>query len=605
MKQTYKKAKIAYFIRELDVLRLNIRKFYLDHLQTFGRSFYILSGIVSFFILIFEYGFYYPTNWIPYVKFLVSSLVYYFLFYEILSFLFSHEDPKHYLKTHKIQVVIIVLILLESLFEENILNLLNQYHVTGSDSTLIFLSTNQILFTFANLAHFYRISKFSKAKKLNPSFIFISSFAFIIFLGSLFLHFPKASYQNVKSIDIIFTAVSATCVTGLSTINISEQFTLTGQLIILLMIQIGGLGLMTLSSFFSFILAGQSTVNDKLMIKDLLSEESIGRVKSLLTQIAFLTFWIELIGSILLFLQFPKETGLGTAEKIYYSVFHSISAFCNAGFSLMPSNFSDPNFSSNVSFLSSIMFLIVLGGLGFPVVNQLYMLISFRSNHHKKFSVTSKLVLISTLSLIGFGAVSYFYLEQEFTLKNKSLGEQILHSLFYSITTRTAGFNTLDIAQMGLPITFISFFLMWVGASPISTGGGVKTTTIAISFLNIVDQIRGKERLEIFHRSIAPSTIARASASIVLSLFVIFSAILSLLLCESAPFVDICFEVVSAFGTVGLTRGLTPVLSSSGKIILCFVMFVGRVGILTLLIAITRQTKNYAYKYPVEYVVVG
>jgi trk system potassium uptake protein TrkH len=592
-------------LRELQNAKHSVRKIYFEKFRSLGRFVYTLSGIVSFFILIFEYGFYYPAEWIPFVRFTVTVLVNFFLFYEIASFLFSSKNSLEYLFDHKLEFTIIVLILIEKLFQENIQLLLNAYHITGNDTTLIFLSTNQLLLIFSNLAHFYRISRLYNAKNINPSFVFIISFAAIIFFGSLFLHFPKATVRSIPSIDIIFTSVSATCVTGLSTINISEEFTFTGQIIILLMIQIGGLGLMTLTSFFSFFLAGQASVNDKLLLKDLLSEESIGKVKEILKQIAYQTIFIEFLGAVLLYITFPSTTTLNQSEKIYYSVFHSISAFCNAGFSLMPQNLNDPNFSNTESFLSTIMILIMLGGIGFPVIGQLRRWIFHRQDPTFRFSIATRLVLYTSFFLWFFGALSYFFFEQEYTLKNLSLSEQLFHSMFYSVTTRTAGFNTLDLTKMGIPVTFISFFLMWVGASPISTGGGIKTTTFAISFFNIINQIRGKNNLEIHYRSIAPSTIARASATIVLSLFVIFSAILGLVIFEKAPFLDLCYEVVSAFGTVGLSRGLTPSLSFSSKVILCMVMFVGRVGILTLLIAISKKAESYSYKYPLEYVVVG
>ncbi|MDZ4728139.1 MAG: potassium transporter TrkG [Leptospira sp.] len=605
MKLRALQVKGIHFLRNLESLKHNIRKFYLDYLRTSGRFIYTASGIISFFILIFEYGFYYPESWVPYVRLSVVSLVNFFLFYELISFLFSSQKAIVYIKEHRLQFIILLLILIEKLFKDDILKMLSTYHLTGNDTTLIFLSTNQILFIFANLAHFYRVSRYYNAKNINPSFVFILSFAAIIGLGSLFLHFPKATYGKVTSLDIIFTAVSATCVTGLSTITINEEFTLTGQLIILVMIQVGGLGLMTLTSFFSFILAGQSSVNDKLLLKDLLSEESIGKVKSILKQIGYQTLIIEFFGALLLYTSFPKESTLLESEKIYYSIFHSISAFCNAGFSLMPAGLSDPLFARNQFFLSTIMLLIVFGGLGFPVISQLRRWIFRPKDKSFRFSITSRLVLSTSIILWLFGGISYYYLESQLTLKDLSIQEKVFHSLFYSVTTRTAGFNTLDLTQMGMPITFISFFLMWVGASPISTGGGIKTTTLAISVINIINQIRGKENLEIHHRLIAPSTIARASASIVLSLFVIFGAILALITFEKAPFIDLCFEVVSAFGTVGLSRGLTPILSSNSKIVLCIVMFVGRVGILTLLIAITKRAKSYAYKYPIEYVVVG
>jgi len=594
----------ALFSNHLQTWKHEIRKFYLEYFRFLGRITYTAIGLISIAILILEYGFYYPEEWKPAVKLIVYSMVCFFLFYEIVGFLFC-TSPWEYLKSHKLEFVIVLLLLFENFYEEDIILYLRQFHLTGYDATLFFLSTNQILFIFANLAHFFRLSRFYDAKNINPSFVFVASFAAIIFFGTVFLHFPKATYKPIPTIDLVFTTVSATCVTGLSTISIADSFTLTGKIIILFLIQIGGLGLMTLTSFFSMFLAGQASVTDKLLLKDLFSEEALGKVKGLLKQIAYQTFFIELVGAILLYFSFPKSYPMLESNKIFFAIFHSISAFCNAGFSLLPAGLADPGFIQTQSFLSTIMLLIVLGGLGFPVLSQIHRRLTHPKDVYFRWSISSKLVFITTSVLLLLGTVTYFILEKDLTLKSLSTTDRIFHSLFYSVTTRTAGFNTLDLAKMGIPITFFSLFLMWVGASPVSTGGGIKTTTLAISVFNIINQIRGKTDLEVYHRSIAPSSIHRAGATIVLSLFVIFMAIFGLVIFESFSFLDISYEVVSAFGTVGLTRGITPLLSVYSKIILCIVMFVGRVGILTLLVALSKKAISFSYKYPVEYVVVG
>ncbi|BDA77187.1 portal protein [Leptospira kobayashii] len=592
------------FLGHAQTWKHQIRKFYLEHFRSLGRFIYTTTGVISIAILILEFGFYYPEEWKPIVRLAVYSMVRFFLIYEIIGFLFCNS-PWDYLKAHKLEFIIVLLLLVENFYEEDIILFLKQFHLTGGDATLIFLSTNQILFIFANLAHFFRLSRFYDAKNINPSFVFVGSFATIILFGTIFLHFPKATYKQIPTIDLVFTTVSATCVTGLSTISIADSFTLTGKIIILFLIQIGGLGLMTLTSFFSMFLAGQASVTDKLLLKDLLSEEAIGKVKGLLKQIAYQTIFIELIGAVLLYISFPKSYPMSEFNKIFFAIFHSISAFCNAGFSLLPAGLADPSFMQTESFLSTIMLLIVLGGLGFPVLSQIHRRLTHPKDVYFRWSVTSKLVFITTLVLLLIGTLAYYVLEKELTLKSLSTADRIFHSLFYSVTTRTAGFNTLDLAKMGIPVTFFSLFLMWVGASPISTGGGIKTTTLAISVFNIINQIRGKSDLEVYHRSIAPSTIHRAGATIVLSLFVIFTAIFGLVVFESFSFLDISYEVVSAFGTVGLTRGITPYLSVYSKGILCIVMFVGRVGILTLLVALSKKAISFSYKYPVEYVVVG
>lgn len=577
----------------------------MEYLRLIGRTFYILFGFLSVAILILDFGFYYPETWKPYVALSIRSLVTFFILYESIHLLFTNKRWKEYVSLHKIELIILLMLGLEFIYEQDIVAILKSYHISAEDTTLIFLSANQVLFLFSNLAHFFRLSRKQDSKKLNPSILFVLSFAFIILLGVCFLHFPKSTTGAVKSIDLVFTTISATCVTGLSTVDLASQFTLTGQLVVLLLIQVGGLGLMTLTSFFSIFLTGKGSVSDTMMVKDLLSEETMGRAKEVLKQITIQTLAIESIGALLLFYSFPENFPIALSDKIYYSIFHSISAFCNAGFSLMPNGLMTEAFKHSEGFLSVIMFLIVIGGLGFPVLFQIRTRLSNPFDYKFRWSVTSKLVFWTTGFLLLFGWSSYYFLEGNYSLKGLTTSEQIFHSLFYSVTTRTAGFNTLELSQMGLPITFISFFLMWVGASPVSTGGGIKTTTFAISLLNITNQIRGKERMEIDHRTIANSSIARASATIVLSLFVIFLAIFCLLLTENANFIDLCYEVVSAFGTVGLTRSLTPHLSDYGKIIICIVMFVGRVGILTLLVALSKKVDHISYEYPKEYVVVG
>lgn len=593
------------YLETLIEFKFAARNFYTEHLKFAGRVIYTLSGFLSIIILIAEYGFYYPKEWVEIVRIVVFCLVDFFLFYEILALLFSSRPILEYTKTHKVEMVIVLLIIIEKFFEEQILNFLKVYHMTGDDATLIFLSTNQILFIFANLAHFFRLTKFYDAKKVNPSLAFVLSFSLIIGVGVLCLHFPKAQRLAVSTIDVIFITFSATCVTGLSTVDISQSFTTTGQIIILLLIQVGGLGLMTLTSFFSIFLAGKASVSDNLLMKDLLSEEALGQVRSLLKQVALQTLFIEAIGSILLYFTMTDVLYANEFEHIYFSVFHSISAFCNAGFSLFPSGLANDAFHSTYAFLSTIMLLIIFGGLGFPVVKQIITKIRKPKDFTFRWTLSSRLVFYTSVFLWAIGFLAYFFLESGSTLYGLSFLDKCFHSLFYSVTTRTAGFNSLELSQMSIPMTFFSLFLMWVGASPVSTGGGIKTTTLAIAFLNILNQIRGKQNLTISNRFVAPSSISRASATIVLSLFVIFMAIFGLVIYEPFSFLDISFEVVSAFGTVGLSRGITAELSANSKLILCGVMFGGRVGILTFLIALSKKAKNYNVTYPEEYVVVG
>lgn len=593
------------FFQEYTQYRSRVRTWYVEKLRKFGQFFYVIFGSMSLFILTLEFGFYYPESWRPILETSIQLVILYFIAYEILHLIFTEKNYLLYIKIHRIEIVILFLLVLEFFLRESISQILATYRISGNEATLYFLSFNQVLFLFSHFAHFIRQRTIYTSKKLNHSIVFVGSFAVIILLGFVFLQFPKSMNGNLRSIDIFFTTVSATCVTGLSTLDISSSFTISGQLILLLLIQVGGLGLMTLTSYFSIVLAGQIRVSDQLLVKDLFSEDSISRAKSILRNITLQTIFLESVGACFLFFSLPEGFSDDMAYKIYFSIFHAISAFCNAGFSLLPTGMDTEGFRNSWSFLGTLMMLIMLGGIGFPVLVQIRSALFFKKGKPFRWSIATLLAIYTTSFLLLVGTISFFSIESNGSLQNQSISEKVLSSIFFSVTTRTAGFNNLDMSLLSTPILFLSFFLMWVGASPISTGGGIKTTTFALSFLNILNEIRGKEKMEWKGRTIAQASIARASATVVLSLFVIFTAIFTLLFTEKAEFLQICFEVVSAFGTVGLSLNLTPHLTDYGKVIICIVMFVGRVGILSLLIAFTRKTKNLSYQYPNEYVVVG
>lgn len=592
----------------LKVVRINldiISLYYTEKIKPFAKLIFKICGVLSLVTLTIELGFYYPDIWAPKIKVINQFLIYYLIIYEFISFLLTRLTYKEFISTHKPETIIITLVLIQRIFEKRIISYFQYLNYGADQAVLSFLAITQLFLIFSHIISFLRSRRIYSTKKINPSFMFFLSFAGIITIGSLLLLLPKAHKVDLNFIDILFTVISATCVTGLSTIDISSSFTLTGQIIILALIQIGGLGLITLTTFFAIFLAGQASVNDKLMMKDILSEDALGRVRQLIGEIAIQTFVIEMLGAFFLFFTFPKNSDIKIEQKIFYSIFHSISAFCNAGFSLFSKNLGENFIYNDKPFLSIIMMLILLGGIGFNVLSQLQSRF-FKKNQTKiKLSVSTKLSVLTSFGLLILGTISYFILEQEYTLSSMRITDELFHSLFYSVTSRTAGFNTLDIGSMGNPMVFFSLLLMWVGASPNSTGGGIKTTTFAVAFLQILDFVRGKQKLEVFHRTIAEISIFRASSTIVLSLFVIFAAIFSLLMVEKFSFLDICYEVVSAYGTVGLSRGITGMLSDSSKLTICIVMFMGRVGVLTTLIALLPKKELSGISYPREYVIVG
>ncbi|MEI1277739.1 potassium transporter TrkG [Leptospira venezuelensis] len=578
--------------------------FFEENIKPTLRFIFGVLGVISLFILIFLYGFYYPPEWIHPLRLVTMTIVWYLVIYEFLSFLFSLAPYKAYLKFHKIETFVVLVVILQFFFEEKIESILSQQRT--EEVILLFLSLSQLTLAFGGFAHFLRRARLSLGK-ISPSLVMTASFAILIFLGTSALCLPRAEARPIQLVDLFFTAVSAVCVTGLSTIDVSQDLTGTGQVILMILVQLGGLGLMTLTVFFALVLEGQVSVTEKLIVKDLFSQESIGRAGSILKQVAYQTFAIEGIGSVFLYITFPKELGYSQKELIFQSIFHSITGFCNAGFALFPKGLAEPYFKESYSFLSVLMILIVFGGLGFPTMNQLLKKIRFDGeSFRQRFSLGSKLILITTLFLLLFGWISYWVLERNFSLKDLTWYDQSFHSLFYSVTTRTAGFNTLDISSMGIPMVFVSLFLMWVGASPNSTGGGIKTSTLALATLQFYQFFTGKERVDVFGRTVAENSLSRASVAIVLSMFVIFLGILFLICFEKPlPFLDICYEVVSAYGTTGLSRGITSKFETPGKLLLCVVMFVGRVGVLTVLLAFVPKRKPRRYWYPEEYVVVG
>ncbi|TGK07452.1 portal protein [Leptospira semungkisensis] len=582
-----------------------ISLFFDSYIRPVLRIIFGLLGVLSLFILIFLYGFYYSPDLIHPLRLLTVFIVWSLVLYELLSFIFTLQSYGSYIRQHKVEVSIIAIVILQFLFEDRIESWISSSQRRTEEVVLLFLSISQITLAFGGFAHFLRKARLSLGK-VSPSFVMTGSFALLILLGTAALCLPRAEARPIHLVDLFFTAVSAVCVTGLSTIDVAKDLTGTGQVILLVLVQLGGLGLMTLTVFFALVLEGQVSVTEKLIVKDLFSQETIGRAGSILKQVAYQTFAIEGIGSILLYLSIPKEAGIPEKDLFFYSVFHSITAFCNAGFALFPKGLAEPYFRESYLFLSGIMILIVFGGLGFPTVNQILRKSRFWEKSRYRFSLGSKLILITTVFLIVFGWISYWVLERKFSLNGLSWLDASFHSLFYSITTRTAGFNTLDMQSMGVPMVFVSLFLMWVGASPNSTGGGIKTSTLALSALQFYQFFTGKERVDVFGRTVADSSLSRASVAIILSLFIIFFGIL-FLVCFEKPlsFLDICYEVVSAYGTTGLSRGITGELGNPGKLLLCFVMFVGRVGVLTVLLAFVPKRKPRRYWYPEEYVVVG
>jgi len=440
--------------------------------------------------------------------------------------------------------------------------------------------------------------------KLTPTQVLALGFAAIILIGTLLLMLPVAtkSGKGADFLTALFTATSATCVTGLVVVDTKTYWSVFGQIVIMLLIQVGGLGIMTMSTLFALILGRRITFKERLVMQEAFNTNSLGGIVKFAKYILMVSFLFESIGAIILTLRFLPQMGLKKA--VYYGLFHSISAFNNAGFDLMG------NFRSLTGYVSDwvvnlvIMGLIIFGGLGFYVLLDIY-----EHRHFNKFTLHSKIVITITLFLITIGTLLIFLFEYNNpkTLKPLDFPTKILAALFQAVTPRTAGFNTLSLSDMTIASKFLTIILMFIGASPAGTGGGIKTTTFAVILYTVLSVIKGEEETVLYKRTISRNIVYKAVAISFISVFIIFSVTMVLSITETSNFLTILYETISAFGTVGLSLGLTPELSTVGKIIIIFTMYTGRVGPLTLALALAKRQRRPKpiIKYAEEKIMVG
>jgi len=440
-----------------------------------------------------------------------------------------------------------------------------------------------------------------KRNSLTPPQILVVGFLVMIFMGAFLLSLPIASKngKGLNFLDAFFTATSATCVTGLIVVDTGKFFSVFGQCVIAFLIQVGGLGFMTMSILVALALGKRIMLRERLIMQEALNQfniEGIVRITKFLTAFTFVT---EGLAAIILWVRWIQD--LGVSKALYYGIFHSISAFCNAGFDLF--SVSLVNYRGDVLINAVFSLLIIIGGIGLAVLVELQN--SFY-NRKVKFTLHTKMVLVISFILLVLGTIAIFLLEGENTLAGLPVHEKILASFFQSVVPRTAGFNSLPIGDFRNGTLFFMMMLMFIGASPGSTGGGIKTTTFGVVSALIFSIIKGKKEVEVFERTIPQDTVFKALTVLLISLGLVVAATMVLLITEQASVIQIMFEVVSAFGTVGLSTGITPDLSWFGKLVIMFTMFLGRVGPLTLTFALTEQARKHSQiKFPEERISVG
>ena len=442
-------------------------------------------------------------------------------------------------------------------------------------------------------------------RKTNPSLILASSFFIIIIVGAGLLMLPRATYNGISWIDALFISTSATCVTGLVSVDVPSTFTMEGQIIIMLLIQIGGLGVMTITSFFAMFFMGNTSLYNQLVVGDMISTNSLNSLLSTLLYILGFTLAIEGIGMFLIWIDIHGTLGMTFYEELYFAAFHSISAFCNAGFSTLPGGMGNDMVMHNHNFLYIVLsLLIVFGGIGFPILVNMkdtifyYFRYCFSRLFFRRRFMTGALLLLGTIVILLF--------EWNHAFAGMDAADKVVHAFFNSVCPRTAGFASVGLTTLSTQTLLLMIILMMIGGGTQSTAGGVKINVFAVILINLFAVLRGVERTYILHREISSDSVKRSNAALILYLLIVFFAIFLMTVIEpNASVMALVFECVSALSTVGSSLDLTPTLSNAGKLLIIVLMFVGRVGAFTLVSGLIRQEKKKNYKYPSDNIIIN
>lgn len=459
-------------------------------------------------------------------------------------------------------------------------------------------------------------------RRTNPSLILAVSFLFIILIGTGLLMLPRSTVDGISWVDSLFISTSAVCVTGLTSVDVASTFTPAGFVIIILLIQIGGLGVMTLTSFFAMFFMGNTSLYNQLVVRDMVSSNSLNSLLSTLVYILSFTLVIEGIGMFAIWTDIHGTMGMDVHEELAFSAFHAISAFCNAGFSTLPGNLGNSMLMTGHNpFYIYISLLIILGGIGFPILVNFKDIILYHLRRLWKFlhtwhwdgrrfyhlyNLNTRIVLIVTFLLLMIGTVSIAAFEWNGSFVGMTVADKWTQAFFNATCPRTAGFTSVDLAGLSVQTLLVYLVLMWIGGASQSTAGGIKVNTFAVVVLNLVAVVRGTDRVEVFGRELSYDSIRRSNATVVMSFGVLFLFIFVISMLEpQASLLAITFECVSAIGTVGSSLNLTTSLGDDSKLLISLLMFIGRVGLITLMLGVIKQQKKTKYRYPSGQIIIN
>ena len=522
---------------------------------------------------------------------------------------FIVKDLKSYLKKRLIENILAFLIILQYIIQPiSYITKITSFDLI--DITFVYFGLLQVIVFIAFFIRFFKYNAYIGRVKLHPVFITAISFAVMIVIGTLFLMLPKATPidYSISFLDALFTATSAVCVTGLNVIEISSGFTTFGKIIILCLIQIGGIGVMVLSAFVASFFLGGLSYKMRVMVKEMLSEDNLSEVSIILKRITIFTLTFELLGVVLLYFSLGSNFNELDFNNLTLAIFHSISSFCNAGFYIIPDGLNNIGLHDNYFFLSVTMFLIIAGSLGYIVIYEIYIyyIYKIKKKIKKRLTLTSRIVLVTTISIIIIGSILILIFNSFENEKWMSWAEKIYHGIFFVISGRGCGFSTINIGQLPTIALLIVSVIMWIGTSPGSTGGGIKETTFTVIVLHFFNYIRGKEYVEIYHRRIDKGTILKSQMIFVSAFLVLFIVIFALVFFQpDMEFRDLVFESISAVSTTGLSTGITSDLITPSKIVIILAMYIGRIGTLSFFLAFSSEKEELKYDIPSEKIIVG
>ena len=459
-------------------------------------------------------------------------------------------------------------------------------------------------------------------KRTNPSLILAGSFFLIICIGTGLLMLPRCTVDGISWVNALFVSTSAVCVTGLVPVDVATTFTSLGQLVIIILIQIGGLGVMTLTCFFAMFFMGNTSVYNQLAVRDMISSDSLSSLLSTVIYILFFTLVIEGAGMLVLFLSIHGTLGMTVQQEMVFAAFHSISAFCNAGFSTLSENLGNPLVMQHHNLLYiTISVLIILGGIGFPILvnfkhiagyhlKRLFYFIRTGKRDRQRirhlYNLNTKIVLLTTLILLTGGTIAILLFEWNGAFAGMSMPDKWVQAFFNATCPRTAGFTSIGLTSFSLQSLLLMLLLMFIGGAAQSNAGGVKVNAFAAALLSLFAVIRGKNRVEVFRRQLSVDSIRRSNATLVMYLMILFLGVFVLSVLEPhASLLALVFECTSALSTVGSSLGLTPALGEAGKLFVSLLMFIGRVGVITIVLGFVPPQKHTKYKYPDDNLIIN